>query len=199
MPCKYSVSVASSGRPTASRTRARSQPPAAPVSDRPAARARPHHVPSGKTSSRSRATCRARRVFPVPPGPVKVSRLTAPAGCRPGENSRLISAISFSRPTKLVSWVGRLCGVSNRSFNRFRCPRLGGGGYVPASAAHVRLELTKVKRGDSSARRTAAFVRRALICSDMANLGPCQPTAMDSSSWVRPAHKGWRRNLSSSP
>ena len=51
---------------------------------------------------RSRATSKARRVFPEPPAPVRVkSRVVASAW--------LTSNASSSRPTKLLRAVGRLC------------------------------------------------------------------------------------------
>ena len=56
--------------------------------------------------STSAASCRLRRVLPVPPGPVSVSsRVVA--------SRRLASATSRARPTKLVSWVGRLFGAAS--------------------------------------------------------------------------------------
>ena len=59
----------------------------------------PH--PSSNRSAIPEATARARRVLPEPPGPVRVSRRCA-------ASSRSTSAISRSRPTKLVSGSGRL-------------------------------------------------------------------------------------------
>ena len=59
------------------------------------------HTPSGWASTASAAACRARRVLPVPPGPVSVSR-------RCVESRRATSASSRSRPTKLVSCTGQV-------------------------------------------------------------------------------------------
>ena len=62
-----------------------------------------NQTPSGKSSAAVAATWSERRVFPVPPGPVsdssRVPRSSSPA-----------SASSRSRPTNVVSWVGRLFG-----------------------------------------------------------------------------------------
>ena len=60
-------------------------------------------TPSGKVSATDVASWSESRVFPVPPGPVIVSS-------RVVSNRRLASASSSSRPTKVVSWVGRLFG-----------------------------------------------------------------------------------------
>ena len=56
------------------------------------------HTPSGKAdaSSRLAATCSDRRVLPAPPAPVSVTSRACESGC-------LTSAISFSRPMKLVN------------------------------------------------------------------------------------------------
>src|SRR5690242_17709402 len=63
-------------------------------------------TPSGKAIVRLAATFIARRVFPVPGVPTKVTRRTS------GWRSRLAaSAISRSRPKKTVVWAGRLVGV----------------------------------------------------------------------------------------
>ncbi len=60
-------------------------------------------TPSGKSPATVVASWRESRVFPVPPGPVIVrSRVVS--------KSRPASASSSSRPTNVVSWVGRLFG-----------------------------------------------------------------------------------------
>ncbi len=61
-----------------------------------------NQTPSRYASKISAVACRTRRVLPTPPAPVSVNNRV------PG-NSRLISAISFSRPTKAVSTCGRWC------------------------------------------------------------------------------------------
>src|SRR6266542_3252777 len=60
--------------------------------------------PSGKFASRSLASCRARRVLPAPPGPVRVKSRLAPS-------KAAASASSASRPTKRVSGMGRVMGL----------------------------------------------------------------------------------------
>lgn len=60
-------------------------------------------TPSGQRWASSAAARRARRVFPLPPGPATVTRRRSPISARS-------SACSVSRPTKLVSCVGRFSG-----------------------------------------------------------------------------------------
>src|SRR5712664_3653127 len=57
--------------------------------------------------STSVAICKARRVLPAPPGPVKVNKRTD--GCCRREQS---VPISFSRPMRGVRGVGRYCSVN---------------------------------------------------------------------------------------
>ena len=60
-------------------------------------------TPSGKSSDDRAASWSESRVLPVPPGPVSVrSRVRA--------SSRAAASSSASRPTNVVSWVGRLLG-----------------------------------------------------------------------------------------
>ena len=54
-------------------------------------------TPSPDPSSNSAATCRARRVLPDPPAPVRVT-------CRLSSTSPLTSATSRARPTKRDDW-----------------------------------------------------------------------------------------------
>ena len=67
-----------------------------------------HQTPSSKSDSSPAAASSASRVLPAPPEPVSVSRRVSPS-------SRLTSAISRSRPMKLVSWSGRLSARTERS------------------------------------------------------------------------------------
>ena len=62
---------------------------------------RTSHAPSGTRSAQRRASSIAKRVLPVPPGPVRVTR-------RASSNSASSAANSRSRPTKVVSRDGRL-------------------------------------------------------------------------------------------
>ena len=85
------------------------------------------HTPSRYAPISDEAASIASRVLPVPPGPVRV-RARAP--CR----SRSIWRTSRSRPTKLLSWTGRLCargGVRRRSR---RSPDGGASGAAASSA-----------------------------------------------------------------
>ena len=69
-------------------------------------------VPSAYSWATLAASCSDRRVLPVPPGPVSVSRRVVASSSAP-------PASSASRPTKLVSCVGRL-------FGRLSSERIGG-------------------------------------------------------------------------
>ena len=66
-------------------------------------------TPSSYSDSSSAATCRERRVLPVPPVPVRVNSRAVARNCR-------TAAISCSRPTKRVVCCGRLWdrGLSER-------------------------------------------------------------------------------------
>ena len=59
-----------------------------------------NHAPSGNAAARRRAVSSARLDLPIPPGPVRVTS-------RPASSSSASSAISASRPTKLVIRSGR--------------------------------------------------------------------------------------------
>ena len=64
-----------------------------------------NHTPSAKLSSASAATCKPNLVLPVPPGPVRVKRLTS------GRlNIASTCSLSRSRPTSAVAWRGKLFG-----------------------------------------------------------------------------------------
>ena len=66
-----------------------------------------NQIPSEKRSIRRAATSIASRLFPHPPGPVRVRR-------RVLSSSVVTSAISRSRPMKVVSCTGRLLGLELR-------------------------------------------------------------------------------------
>ncbi len=92
------------------------------------------HPPAGNPVSIAAATCSASRVFPAPPAPVKVtSRLRA--------SRRRTSFISASRPTKLVSCTGRLCGKASSD--------RGAGKSVPMRGWHSCHIRTAGARSDS--------------------------------------------------
>ena len=65
-----------------------------------------NQTPCGKRSRTSRATASARRVLPLPPGPVRVT-------IRLSTRSARTASISSSRPTKLVTSPGRFEGTSS--------------------------------------------------------------------------------------
>jgi hypothetical protein len=66
-----------------------------------------HHTPSGHRSASRAAAWTARRVLPHPPEPVTVTIRSMPS-------SRSTAASSWLRPTKLVSWGGRLLASTSR-------------------------------------------------------------------------------------
>ena len=86
-------------------------------------------TPSRNASTRLAATAWPSRVLPTPPGAVRVSSRAAP-------RSRRASAISRSRPTKLVSWWGRLCGAQTGSTRNGRA--LPGAWCVPRGPPRLR-------------------------------------------------------------
>ena len=67
------------------------------------------YTPSGNASLSSAATCSARRVLPMPPGPVRVSKRTSSRRSR-----RPTAATSCSRPMNAVGWTGKLFGWLSR-------------------------------------------------------------------------------------
>jgi hypothetical protein len=69
------------------------------------------NAPSSNSSSSSAAICKPRRVLPMPPGPVRVSKRTS----SPRRRSRT-SLSSRSRPTSGVGWAGRLFILASRVF-----------------------------------------------------------------------------------
>ena len=116
---------ARSWRPSASAT-------ASGTSDWSASGARStSQTPSGKPRSLPDAASMASRVLPHPPGPVSVtSRLRS--------SRRHTSVSSRSRPTKLVSLRGRLCGPRPGSASRrARCSS----GGSPSTAAKLPLRI----------------------------------------------------------
>ena len=75
-----------------------------------------NHTPFSNWSSKSAATWSDRRVLPVPPGPVSVTRRCPASSC-------LTWAISASRPMKDVSWTGKLLGMALKRFQRRKVMR----------------------------------------------------------------------------
>ena len=92
-----------SGGPALRRRRPRPRSAARRASARGSARAATKKTPSGKSSAARAASWSDSRVLPVPPGPVRVSSRVVAS--RPAASSS-----SASRPTNVVSCVGRLFG-----------------------------------------------------------------------------------------
>ena len=65
-----------------------------------------HQTPSRHRPTCSAMACAARRVFPAPPGPTRVTD-------RSSASTRCSSASSSRRPTNVVGWTGRLCAASS--------------------------------------------------------------------------------------
>ncbi len=77
-----------------------------------------HHTPSRQRAPRESAVRMASRVLPHPPAPaIVISRVV--------DSSRSTSSSSASRPTKLVSWVGRLSGIGSPDPGGRRCSTCG--------------------------------------------------------------------------
>ena len=66
------------------------------------------YTPSEKWSLSSAATCTPRRVLPVPPGPVRVSKRTSSR-----RSNAATAATSCSRPMSGVGWTGKLLGYAS--------------------------------------------------------------------------------------
>ena len=118
-----------------------------------------NHAPSGYSSARLAATWSARRVLPVPPGPVSVtSRVLA--------RSARISSSSRSRPTNDVSSIGRLLG-------RASSERIGGksAGRPSITSCAIRSGRRSLSRWAPSDRRRQARPARWPSTSDRGRLG----------------------------
>ena len=126
-------------------------------------------TPSSCAPSWAAAASIASRVFPAPPGPVSVS-------ARPPARSRSISRISRSRPTKLLSWTGRLCG--RRPTARWAvAARLGSAGAAGAATSAVATaepwpSCGLRSSGPPGSAGTAVGSRRTVPCPARAQ-GPC--------------------------
>src|SRR6266700_613407 len=76
-----------------------------------------HQTPCSYSARRVLATCKARRVLPEPPAPVRVRKRVV--------ERRLLSSITArSRPMKLLNWIGRLFGLVSRCFGTGPSPCL---------------------------------------------------------------------------
>ena len=80
-----------------------------------------HQVLNGKLDSVRETVSKARRVFPIPPGPRMVSRHTSGSA-----NNVSSSTSSALRPTKGVGCTGRLCRVSTGGVGVVNLPVAGG-------------------------------------------------------------------------
>ncbi len=97
-------------------------------SDSPTATRSTNHTPSGYSGRIRSATCTASLVLPQPPAPVRVSSRARPS-------SRWASASSRSRPTKLVTGVGRCPALAPLGFGRSAGARCCGPGGAPVSSS----------------------------------------------------------------
>ncbi len=133
----------------------------------------------------SAATAIARRVLPMPPGPVRVSSRTA-------SDARRLSTVSRSsvRPISDVSGSGRFGGEAGAS-------GVSRDGSCPRAAAR------KSRRSPSV--RCSALARRCTVCGYGRWRSPrsrapmplaVRPAISASSSCVRPAASRWRRRSS---
>ena len=115
---RASTSTPMSGRPGSSRTPTASAVRATTSSVSLTGASSTSQTSDPESSTSSAAACKARRVLPAPPDPVKVTR-------RFVFRRPLISASSRDRPMKEVNWAGRLCRswgwLSDRSGGKSCC------------------------------------------------------------------------------
>ncbi len=167
-------------------------------------------TPSAKAGSRSAATWRARRVLPMPPGPVSVRRRTAGAS-----SSWHTAATSRARPISGVSGRGsvprgRASGVgadSMRGLVALATTAAAGSASMTASrwsrGTSARATRTKVRcaagdRSSSSAKRRAIAVEgRRSSDSSLRSVPKATPRRRASASWVR--WRALRRALTQAP
>ena len=105
--CRKSAKVSFRGRLVCSRTFNTAATAAGNRCASPNPPSSTSQTPSGKRSKSPAATSKARRVLPVPPGPVSVTR-------RNWSNRARTAAISAWRPMKLLNKTGRLFGALER-------------------------------------------------------------------------------------
>ncbi len=170
-------------------------------------------TPSGNASSTAAATWRAKRVLPVPPGPVSVSKWVC-GSCRRSRTA----ATSRSRPMKGVRCTGRLWrGTSSTG----AAPGGRGGGHRGRAAASSRAcsagayamavsgavprlrAASKTARSSGDSRKASPNIctvslRGTDLIPRSRSLMPraLSPARSASSSWVRPAARRWWRSRS---
>ncbi len=94
-----------------------------------------NHTPSSNSDTSWAATCNANRVLAAPPGPARVSSVV-------WSMSATTWAASASRPTKLVSCRGRLCGTRRAILScRARESRTAPGGRWAAEQSAILLRV----------------------------------------------------------
>ncbi len=134
-----------------------------------------NHTPSANWSNISLATWIERRVLPVPPGPISVSK-------RVFSKSLFASVSSFSRPTKLVNWMGRLLG-------RLSSVRSGGNSVGKSGAI-----TWKTRTGLGIPENFCIPMSRRLICegncsrsrfSVALEIRICPPCPADINRWTK--------------
>ena len=106
-------------------------------------------APSAKSPKLSAAICSARRVLPLPPGPVSVSKRVLRSRC-------FTSAICWARPIKLVSCTGKLCrGAGLRLASGTRRWRAASTGVAAGAGCSKALTGGAASRPSSAARTSA--------------------------------------------
>jgi len=182
--CSRSISV--SERPGASRTSSAEATACGTRSGSESEANSTSHSPSSNPSTRSLATSSASRVLPQPPGPVSVSKRVA-------ASSFLTSVISCSRPTKLVSWSGRL--LEGRCEVRTRGAGTRGSGSSPRStrsralseergASDIGVPLPGLCAADGAGGEKSLYVGRGVSQGSLPTMPPldysdrCLPTIL---------------------
>jgi hypothetical protein len=166
-----SASVSRAGRPGCAGIPSAPAMAAATASGSVTAASSASHTPSPDPSSSSAATCKPRRVFPAPPGPVKVTRRQDPTKPRTSDSSR-------SRPMNVASCAGRLFASAG-----LPSERSGGNPAARPGALTWKIRSGRprsfswwVPRSISAAPGGSASRTRAAAVSETSTWPPC-PTA----------------------
>ncbi len=141
-----------------------------------------NQVPSGYACTSSPASSIARRVLPQPPAPVSVSSRV------PSSSSRS-SLISRSRPTKLVTCVGRLCGAGPGWATADTV-----GTAPPAESSTLRMRSRSSRRWPASLARHSRSSSRSspgVVAGSASHAGSAYSVAAMTSLTFRPVNAGW--------
>jgi hypothetical protein len=132
-------------------------------------------VPSRCWSRSSAAACSARRVLPIPPGPVSVSNRTSAR-----LSKAQICASSRSRPISELGWTGRLLGRASSV--------LGGGKSAgkPSIRSWNRRtgEVRSFSRCSPRSRSSVSRTSRSRVVCEMRTCPPCPAAITRAARWT---------------